>query len=91
MCASWRPSAGTRELLTVLRPLLTTRAPELLPTVDADIARLQTLLDVARHGTAWTPVDHLDATTRARINGATGHLLEDLSPVPALLEIRKAA
>lgn len=83
--------AGTRELLTVLRPLLTTRAPELLPTVDADIARLQTLLDVARHGTAWTPVDHLDATTRARINGATGQLLEDLSPVPALLEIRKAA
>ncbi|PIM73304.1 iron permease [Streptomyces sp. JV178] len=83
--------AGTRELLTVLRPLLTTRAPKLLPTVDADIARLQTLLDAAQHGTAWTPVDHLDATSRAQINGATGQLLEDMSPVPDLLEIRKAA
>ncbi|GAA3847052.1 FTR1 family protein [Streptomyces coacervatus] len=83
--------AGTRELLTVLRPLLTTRAPKLLPTVDADIARLHQLLDGVHHGTTWTPVDQLDATTRAQINGVTGQLLEDLSPVPDLLEIRKAA
>lgn len=83
--------AGTRELLTVLRPLLTTRAPHLLPTVDADVSRLQTLLDAARHGDTWTPVTQLDATVRARVNGATGQLLEDLSPVPDLLEIRKSA
>ncbi|KQV93542.1 iron uptake transporter permease EfeU [Streptomyces sp. Root369] len=82
---------GTRELLTVLRPLLTTRAPHLLPTVDADLARLQKLLDSAHHGGSWTPVDRLDATARARLNGATGQLLEDLSPVPDLLEIRKSA
>ncbi|MFF7549193.1 iron uptake transporter permease EfeU [Streptomyces canus] len=82
---------GTRELLTVLRPLLTTRAPHLLPTVDADLARLQKLLDSAHHGGSWTPVDHLGATARARLNGATGQLLEDLSPVPDLLEIRKSA
>ncbi|MFF3964133.1 iron uptake transporter permease EfeU [Streptomyces griseorubiginosus] len=83
--------AGTRELLTVLRPLLTTRAPHLLPTVDADIARLQTLLDAAWHGSTWTPVAQLGATVRAQVNGATGQLLEDLSPVPDLLEIRKSA
>lgn len=82
---------GTRELLTVLRPLLTTRAPHLLPTVDADLTRLQKLLDSAHHGGSWTPVDRLDATARARLNGATGQLLEDLSPVPDLLEIRKSA
>ncbi|MGW2835428.1 iron uptake transporter permease EfeU [Streptomyces sp. NPDC001286] len=83
--------AGTRELLTVLKPLLTTRSPHLLPTVDADIARLQTLLDAAHHGSSWTPVDQLDRVTRARLNGTTGQLLEDLAPVPALLEIRKSA
>jgi len=82
---------GTRELLAVLRPLLTTRAPHLLPTVDADLARLQKLLDSAHHGGSWTPVDRLGATARARLNGATGQLLEDLSPVPDLLEIRKSA
>ncbi|MFI7503220.1 iron uptake transporter permease EfeU [Streptomyces sp. NPDC049687] len=82
---------GTRELLTVLKPLLTTRSRHLLPTVDADIARLQRLLDAAHHATAWTPVEQLDGTTRARLNGTTGQLLEDLAPVPDLLEIRKSA
>ncbi|MDQ0711462.1 high-affinity iron transporter [Streptomyces luteogriseus] len=83
--------AGTRELLAVLRPLLTPRAPRLLPTVDADIARLQKLLDSAHHGTGWTPVDRLGPAAKARIDGVTGQLLEDLSPVPDLLEIRKSA
>ncbi|MFD5538727.1 EfeM/EfeO family lipoprotein, partial [Streptomyces sp. NPDC127079] len=83
--------AGTRELLTVLEPLLTTRAPKLLPTVDADVARLQKLLDAEHRGTAWTPVEKLDTVTRQRISGATGQLLEDLAPVPDLLEIRKSA
>ncbi|GHK01439.1 hypothetical protein SY2F82_32360 [Streptomyces sp. Y2F8-2] len=83
--------AGTRELLTVLRPLLTTRAPKLLPAVDADIARVQKLLDAAHHGDSWTPVDRLDETARDRLNGATGQLLEDLAPIPDLLEIRKSA
>ncbi|SOR83778.1 iron uptake transporter permease EfeU [Streptomyces chartreusis] len=83
--------AGTRELLTVLRPLLTTRAPHLLPTVDADIARLGTLLDAEHRDGRWTPVDRLGRTAKDRIDGATGQLLEDLSPVPDLLEIRKSA
>ncbi len=83
--------AGTRELLTVLRPLLTSRAPKLLPTVDADIARLQKLLDASHQGDTWTPVDRLDEITRAHLNGATGQLLEDLAPIPDLLEIRKSA
>ncbi|CAM5654881.1 hypothetical protein SAFG77S_04286 [Streptomyces afghaniensis] len=83
--------AGTRELLTVLRPLLTTRAPHLLPTVDADSARLRTLLDAQHRDGRWTPVDRLGRTAKDRIDGATGQLLEDLSPVPDLLEIRKSA
>ncbi|MFH8659111.1 iron uptake transporter permease EfeU [Streptomyces afghaniensis] len=83
--------AGTRELLTVLRPLLTARAPHLLPTVDADSARLRTLLDAQHRDGRWTPVDRLGRTAEERIDGATGQLLEDLSPVPDLLEIRKSA
>ncbi|RLV04452.1 iron permease [Streptomyces griseocarneus] len=82
---------GTRELLGVLRPLLAARDPKLLTTVDGDIDRVQQLLDAAHHDAAWTPVDKLDATDRARLNGATGQLLEDLAPIPDLLEIRKSA
>ena len=83
--------AGTRELLSVLRPLITVRNPALLTTVDADLTRLSNLIDAAHKGAAWTPVQQLDATARAAVNGATGQLLEDLAPVPDLLEIRKAA
>jgi high-affinity iron transporter len=83
--------AGTQELLSVLRPLITARNPALLSTVDADITRLSGLIAAAHKGTAWTPVQQLDATARGEINGATGQLLEDLAPVPDLLEIRKAA
>ncbi|SFF03339.1 high-affinity iron transporter [Actinacidiphila alni] len=83
--------AGTRELLSVLRPLITERAPHELPTVDADIARFQGLLDAAHKGAAWTPVGSLDPRTRAKIDGAAGQLLEDLAPIPDLLEIRKSA
>ncbi|KOU49093.1 iron uptake transporter permease EfeU [Streptomyces sp. WM6378] len=83
--------AGTRELLGVLRPLLASRDAQLLPRVDADIDRVQKLLDSVHHDRSWTPVDKLDAAGRARLNGATGQLLEDLAPVPDLLEIRKSA
>ncbi|MBM9509635.1 iron uptake transporter permease EfeU [Actinacidiphila acididurans] len=83
--------AGTKELLDVLRPLITKRAPQQLTAVDTDITRLQGLLDAAHKGAAWTPVESLDPMTRARINGATGQLLEDLAPIPDLLEIRKSA
>ncbi|MEE4543072.1 iron uptake transporter permease EfeU [Streptomyces sp. V4-01] len=83
--------AGTRELLTVLRPLIDRRAPRQLAAIDADAARLGRLLDGAHRGAAWTPVGALGATDRARIDGAAGQLLEDLAPIPDLLEIRKSA
>jgi high-affinity iron transporter len=83
--------AGTRELLDVLRPLIVRRAPRQLTVIDADIARLQGLLDAEHRGAAWTPVERLAPAARQKIDGATGQLLEDLAPVPDLLEIRKSA
>ncbi|WP_035805339.1 iron uptake transporter permease EfeU [Kitasatospora mediocidica] len=84
--------AGTQELLTVLQPLIAPRDPEGLSTINADIKRVSALLAAAHHADgSWTPVQQLDAGTRAQLNGATGQLLEDLAPVPDLLEIRKSA
>ncbi|MEY9847591.1 high-affinity iron transporter [Streptacidiphilus sp. BW17] len=84
--------AGTKELLTLLRPLISARSPQLLGTVDADITRFGALLQQARQADgSWTPVEQLDPTLRATLNGALGQLLEDLSPIPDLLEIRKSA
>jgi high-affinity iron transporter len=84
--------AGTQELLNVLTPLIQQRSPQLLGTVNADLKRFGDLLAAAHHPDgSWTPVEQLDPGTRAQLNGATGQLLEDLSPIPDLLEIRKTA
>ncbi|RKT19745.1 high-affinity iron transporter [Streptomyces sp. 1114.5] len=83
--------AGTQELLTLLQPLLDERDPQVLVRVNAGMKRLGDLVAAARTPEGWTPVDRLPADGRRRINGATGQLLEDLAPIPALLEVRKAA
>ena len=83
--------SGTEELLTVLRPLITERSPQLLATVDADISRVSALLAAQHTATGSTPVQQLASITRETLNGAVGQLLEDLSPIPDLLEIRKSA
>ncbi|MDH6109895.1 high-affinity iron transporter [Kitasatospora sp. MAP12-15] len=84
--------AGTQELLTVLQPLIQQRDADGLAVINAEIARVSALLAAAHHADgSWTPVQQLDPATRAQLNGATGQLLEDLAPVPDLLEIRKSA
>ncbi|MFE6052700.1 iron uptake transporter permease EfeU [Kitasatospora sp. NPDC056446] len=83
--------AGTQELLTLLQPLLDERDPQVLVRVNAGMKRVGDLVEAARKPDGWTPVDRLPADTRRQLNGATGQLLEDLAPIPALLEIRKAA
>ncbi|MQS10843.1 iron permease [Streptomyces kaniharaensis] len=83
--------AGTQELLTVLQPLLDERDPQVLTRVNAGMKRVGDLVAAARGPEGWTSLDKLPADTRRRLNGATGQLLEDLAPIPALLEIRKAA
>ncbi|MFJ9442186.1 iron uptake transporter permease EfeU [Kitasatospora sp. NPDC101235] len=82
---------GTQELLTLLQPLLDGRDPQVLVRVNAGMKRVGDLVAAAHRPEGWTPVDRLPADARRQLNGATGELLEDLAPVPALLEIRKAA
>ncbi|WP_316527658.1 iron uptake transporter permease EfeU [Kitasatospora brasiliensis] len=82
---------GTQELLTLLQPLLDERDPQVLVRVNAGMKRVGDLLAAAHQPEGWTPVDRLSADARRQLDGATGQLLEDLAPVPALLEIRKAA
>ncbi|MFI2607477.1 iron uptake transporter permease EfeU [Kitasatospora sp. NPDC018619] len=83
--------AGTQELLTLLRPLLDERDPQVLVRADAGMKRVGDLLAAAHRPEGWTPLAELPADARRQLDGATGELLEDLAPVPALLEIRKAA
>ncbi|WP_308012038.1 EfeM/EfeO family lipoprotein [Actinacidiphila acidipaludis] len=81
---------GTREILSLLRPLLTPRDPA-LPRLDSAVERLQHDLDAAGHGDAWTPLDRLGRAQREQINADTGDLLEQLAPVAAIFDVRRTA
>jgi iron uptake system component EfeO len=80
--------AGTRELLTVLAPLLRTRYPQ-LPRVTTWLDRFESLVN--RHNTngAWTPVASLSTAEREHLNGTLGQLLEYLAPIATICTPRK--
>jgi iron uptake system component EfeO len=81
--------AGTRELLTVLHPLLAPRYTG-LPAVSTWLDRLQSLLDQAkRPNGGWTPVSALSPSLREQINAAASQSLEELSPIAAITEPRR--
>ncbi|MDN0200665.1 iron uptake transporter permease EfeU [Streptomyces sp. S.PNR 29] len=83
---------GTRELLGLLRPLIERRDPQVLTAVGSWMGRTEHLVLAARREDGgWTPVERLPTGTRERLDGAMGQLLEELAPVPDLLEIRRAA
>jgi iron uptake system component EfeO len=81
--------AGTRELLTVLHPLLAPRYAG-LPAVSTWLDRLQSRLDQAkRPNGGWIPVSALSPSLREQINAAASQSLEELSPIAAITEPRR--
>jgi iron uptake system component EfeO len=81
--------AGTRELLTVLHPLLAPRYAG-LPAVSAWLDRLASLLDQAKKPNgAWIPVSALSSSLREQIDAAASQSLEELAPIAAITEPRR--
>lgn len=82
---------GTRAVLDVLRPLLTSRYPA-LSKVDDWLNRTQSTLDAARHpdGT-WTPVAQLTQPQRQKLNADVSELTELLAPIAAIAEPRRVS
>jgi iron uptake system component EfeO len=80
---------GTRELLTVLHPLLVARYPD-LPAVYAGLDKLDRLLMAEeRPGGRWTPERALGTDRRQQIDAAAGQLLQELAPIAAITEPRR--
>lgn len=79
---------GTRELLSLLHPLLVTRYPG-LPGVYTWLNRLQTLLEAEHQpdGT-WVPVSQLPAPARQDIDAACSQALQELAPIASIAEPR---
>jgi iron uptake system component EfeO len=81
---------GTTEVLSVLRPLLSTRYPG-MPQVDAWLKRTEALVAAQDHGGTWTPVADLSQTDREHLDGAVGELLENLAPVASICTVRRTS
>jgi len=78
---------GTRELLSLLTPLLDARAPRLVATVAAQLDRLDTALSAAPSGGRWVAVTAMPTLPREQVDGSIGNVLETLALVPYLLQI----
>jgi iron uptake system component EfeO len=82
---------GDQEVVSVLRPLLTSRYPQ-LSQVDDWTNRLQTLLQAQQHPDgSWTPITQLSSMDRERLNATLSELIEQLAPIAAITEPRRVS
>jgi iron uptake system component EfeO len=81
--------AGTRELLTVLHPLLVARYTG-LPAVNTWLNTLQSRLG-AQHSKAghWIAAHQLSRAARERIDAAASQALQELAPIAVITEPRR--
>jgi high-affinity iron transporter len=71
-----------------LGKLISTRQPGLLQTIHGEQATLATALLATRSGGQWLPEARVPLSERQAVDSAIGVLLESLSSVPDLLEVR---
>ncbi|MGW7522364.1 EfeM/EfeO family lipoprotein [Streptomyces sp. NPDC054783] len=79
---------GTREVLSRLRPLLSTRYAG-LPELQKELDRAGHTLDGFGHAASWTPLDRLTRTQREDVNAVLGGLVERLASVATLCDPRR--
>lgn len=82
---------GTRDVLDLLRPLLSSRDPQGLARIDTWLSTFDTQL-AAQHRPdgSWTTPSAVPTDARRQLNATLGQLLEYLAPVPDILEIRNS-
>jgi iron uptake system EfeUOB component EfeO/EfeM len=82
---------GTRELLTLLHPLIAPRYAG-LPAVYSGLGRLQSLLlSEHRPNGSWVPLAALPASAREAVDAAAGAVLQSLAPIASITEPRNTA
>ena len=77
---------GTRVVLDELGPLINTRRPQLVAEAKAQVDTLQQALEATTASPETAPL-----AERQRVDAAIGQVLETLSLVPDLLEIRQTS
>jgi high-affinity iron transporter len=78
---------GTRELLSLLAPLLSQRAPDLESTVTSELNALDAAVAATQVNGQWVEVADVPLAQREEVDGAIGEALETLDLVPELLQV----
>jgi high-affinity iron transporter len=78
-------ASATRELLSLLAPVLDPLAPHLVARAEAQLSAIRGDVDQTEVNGAWVAVNDLQGLARERIDAAVGAALETLAPVPDLL------
>jgi len=78
--------------LAAIAPPLSRRDPALLAAAESDLRALSALLSTYRQpdGT-WTPVQSLTTSQHQVLDASIGRYLEEISPVPDILELQPEA
>ncbi len=83
---------GTRTALAAVTPLLQANDPHLLATASADLDLSAQRLDALRlPDGSWPPLSSLTQSQRELIDGTFSQTVEDLSPIPDVLELTPEA
>jgi iron uptake system EfeUOB component EfeO/EfeM len=77
--------SATRELLSLLAPVLDPLAPHLLARASGQLNAIMTAVDQTQVAGAWVGVSDLPTAERARVDAAVGATLETLARIPDLL------
>jgi high-affinity iron transporter len=82
---------ATRIVLEAIRSPLTSRDPGRLTQVETELDRLAAILDRYRDQSGmWAALTDLTLAQREVVNGSVGQLVEDLAPIPDILELPPA-
>jgi high-affinity iron transporter len=77
----------TATILGELQPLITARAPKLMPVLRTQLAALQAALLATRSGGQWVPVSQVPLAAGEQVDSAIGALLGNLATIPDLLQV----
>jgi high-affinity iron transporter len=85
---TYADTQATAAVLGELTALVDRRAPGLVATAHTQLATLQGALTATERDGRWRPPSAVPPAQRRAVNAATGAVLETLSAVPDLLELR---
>jgi len=78
---------ATREMVSLLEPLIETRAPKIIPAVARDLNQIDATIDDAGGPLAVRDLATLPARTRQALDQAVSQAVEDLAPISELMQI----